>query len=1179
GVGTYQFTVELGGPNYVNNSFVINIEVLPVSSSHDDPILRQAEYGNTPIDNSTKPPYYQVYYGCDVDVEILYKNGITSNPITDADGMLIFNSNYYFDSNPADGIYRFNITFSTVGVGTYQFTVELGGPNYVNNSFVINVEVLACPTIIENISYTNAHGPLGYNPTENKYTAKIDSDITILLRFNNTKGNIGIEGATAKLINGSDMSEHFNTTVVGGFVTFYIYAADYTSGQIITYTINITKANYESSEITFKIEFVDIQTDAYIYIVNQTIGGNITPYGTPDMYDIFRGKNTTIIAYYNNTDDNEGISGANATLIINGKEYNTTTNSSGYAIWTVITYNMTVGIYDCQIQFSNTSCVEQNLIFKLNLTLIKSSGELKAIYQPDHVPWGVDNLTFSAGKYNAWMGYTISINVTYEDVTYGGFINDGLGTLWFGSNVYYHTSVLNGVYHFENIAVPTISGDYILQIEINKTHYENASFSFTISVNPLPTIINEDLIAHNISGTIKPLQKVGNDHIAYNYFNKIIVRLIYYDTNNSVIIGSSAISWMQIGLGPQIVGTWNASASAFYWIINTSDLSMGLNSILFHFSFTNYETKEVTYNISLQRLDVTPEFISISQFGNIIVENAGGYKVYASGSDYITVIYSFKENVYNYDAEGLPVLLTIDGTTISVSNSTNKTGDVVFSFLMTEVPASYTIDIVWGSGSTSFNIGLLNNNLTLILDYRQTQYSQLSVNDGHELNKTGMEFEYAYFENAINISVYFEDIYLSTPINNGIMNLTIINGKSYIDTTATNGFYSIVIPANDVNETKIQLLLNLNATYYYNQSIMFNISLKNKAEVKITLINPPVSVEPGSEIVLNIYVQYKFEDDSDWSNYSGCELSIIVDFGQGISQFTDSVTTNAQGLVSIIISIPNNAKQFIITINSAGDYNIQNGFAQNTLKIKEVTPPGIDWWIYILIVVIIGALSVTILRKRSSKPKEVVGKKAKKKKVPTEYPQELLPEEKEKVIAEEEGTEEKLPEETKAKKEPETKKKKKPKIITKAEVKEEIPKKEEIREKPIKESTEIIDTKETKETKDIKEMKEAKSPAKTKEESAKKKSAKKISKKKKLVVKTKGVTLEKPLEQQIEDVIIQILNEQKISKKLILRDKIAEILRSEKIDVTEEKILEIIDNLTENKKIGYDRSAKSWRVL
>ncbi|MHA1339778.1 MAG: hypothetical protein ACTSRZ_06620, partial [Promethearchaeota archaeon] len=117
----YQITeIAVNRTDYQNSSTTTSFDINPAPSTHDDPILRQAEYGNNPIDNSTKPPSYQVYYGCDVDVEILYKNGYTNNPITNAEGMLIFNSNYYFDSNPADGIYRFNVTFNTVGVGTYQ---------------------------------------------------------------------------------------------------------------------------------------------------------------------------------------------------------------------------------------------------------------------------------------------------------------------------------------------------------------------------------------------------------------------------------------------------------------------------------------------------------------------------------------------------------------------------------------------------------------------------------------------------------------------------------------------------------------------------------------------------------------------------------------------------------------------------------------------------------------------------------------------------------------------------------------------------------------------------------------------------------------------------------------------------------------------------------------------------
>jgi hypothetical protein len=304
-------------------------------------------------------------------------------------------------------------------------------------------------------------------------------------------------------------------------------------------------------------------------------------------------------------------------------------------------------------------------------------------------------------------------------------------------------------------------------------------------------------------------------------------------------------------------GIYNSGAQTFTWTISTTALSMATGLYYFDFNFVReyFEPKSATYNISLQRLDSTTSFTAIRQFGQSITPTLGKYIIYDSSSDSVTVILNFEDSLYNTKVNGLSVTLTVEGTSISVTNATNSAGDVWLTFLITELPGDYNIDISWAQSAT-INSGSQQDIIVITASYRDLIYHSLSANDGHALTLVDFEFQFAFIGNDIEIKVNVKDLQNNVAYNSATLNITLKGGNSYLDTAGTLGEYSIIIPHAIISQGINEFVMNINAQFLNNITVEFNISTILKAQVRFTLIEPPSIMGQDTEYTITLFVEY-----------------------------------------------------------------------------------------------------------------------------------------------------------------------------------------------------------------------------------------------------------------------------------------------------------------------------------
>ncbi|MHA1869434.1 MAG: tandem-95 repeat protein [Promethearchaeota archaeon] len=820
--------------NYESASIDFGIWLLNASTQLNVWAVYNGNWNST--NNAGTYDTYQVY-STFVYVRYLDLNHSTWINGTNGNATLVINGiHYYNTSGTADGYFMFEIAPGTLSNGLYSVQVYANHTNYYNAQNSFNLNYIDINTTIENVSYYNDLGDLQYNALTNTYTAKKGYNITIVVRYRDIIHSLGIGSADAVLDRPTPYSDLLNTTVSDGTVTFYLDESNYNEKETYLFTITINKSEYQTYQIQFNIYFVTWLTDADITRVNQTVGQNISYYGANRTYEILRSYNTTITAYYQNSENGSYIADASADLWFNGQNYHTTTNSSGYAVWVLPTYNMTPQIYSCYIDFSKDNHENAHIDFELYLKLIPTTGELKNIYQPDHAPWQYDNLTFADGAYQGYMSYNLSVNCTYYDTNHSQWINDATGVLIFKGVSYYVYSGVDGVYTWSDIPVFNETGLFQINITIYKTDYENVSFSFMLNISEIPTsALFDDLTQPDHTGYSSDtlVYKGAPDYyyVAYKEYG-VLIALTYYDLNNSVGINNANGSfWFNGHYYENLTG----SNGNYTWFIPSSDMDYGVFLINVTFKKEFYQTSYYAFNISIEKLPTNASFYDISQPDHNpntlpYLNASAGYKVYVHYNLVINMTYDDLNNSLHI-ADAQSAWLIINGINISSDYFSSATGIYGWTIPRENLTlGTYDIMVFFDKENyenASYNITITCYNLPTDAQFNNITQPAHAPWGSDMLPQNGSpSFDYqAYRGYDTQITITYFDLNNSVAIGSALFANLTFNGQVYIGMD-NSGVYTWTIPTNNASTGTYLIVVQFLKDDYELATYSFNLTVK-----------------------------------------------------------------------------------------------------------------------------------------------------------------------------------------------------------------------------------------------------------------------------------------------------------------------------------------------------------------
>ena len=309
--------------------------------------------------------------------------------------------------------------------------------------------------------------------------------------------------------------------------------------------------------------------------------------------------------------------------------------------------------------------------------------------------------------------------VLFDDFTYFVYIDGVESTSDSGTFSYVQARTRNeGDIDFTGY----LSGEYNITIDVSFDNYQNASFSFNITIEDLTTAISLSSITqpdHPLSSD--PLPADSGRYIAYSNYN-LTIESTFTDTINGLDVSGATTREFEY-LGNNY--TMNDVGDGTYtFILNTSLLVLGFSSFTVHFGLEDYISISDSYNIDVRNLTSSADLSFISQperNANNLTEVSPevGYTVYAlynlqlnisyidtnnsvpisgaSGSLYINSVFYGNFDGYNTNDQ---YIWTIDNGDLTLGTS-----NITITFFLKDFnPASVSFNITIEDLTTTISL-------------------------------------------------------------------------------------------------------------------------------------------------------------------------------------------------------------------------------------------------------------------------------------------------------------------------------------------------------------------------------------------------------------------------------------------------------------------------------------------
>ncbi|MFX1392465.1 MAG: hypothetical protein ACFFAH_02720 [Promethearchaeota archaeon] len=449
-----------------------------------------------------------------------------------------------------------NNTALTVGVYSLQINASDASGNVIIAYITVTVEDTTDPTWDQ--VPTDQNVELGQSFS---YDINATDLQTITYTVNNTT-NFAMNAATGELTN--------NTALTVGVYSLQINATD-ASGNVITIIINVT---------VFEIQAI-INTELII--------DRPADYSIFDSGDVF---NITVL--YNNTDADQGISGATIEVDVDGIIYAALVSYIGNGY-----YNITIdgsdpifngyGWFVIRINASKAGHWNQTEVLNIKILSLTTA----VLESP------IPSQTYDSD-------YILTVELTFNDTIKGTPINPadiqwkvGAGGSYSGTNVTYNGVTLRHEIELWMRASEFDGfGNFIVFIKLNKTNYYNKTIQFDFRIIGLTSYNILNLTQYNtiltLNNSIHEAYLFENITIYANFINLYPNQLINGALGNLTFNG---VNYYDYDLD---------NDGLYSWEINTSQLALGSYSFKISFNKPNYQniSSNIYFDINLQPAEI-----------------------------------------------------------------------------------------------------------------------------------------------------------------------------------------------------------------------------------------------------------------------------------------------------------------------------------------------------------------------------------------------------------------------------------------------------------------------------------------------------------------------------------------------------------------------------------------------
>ncbi|MFX1565221.1 MAG: hypothetical protein ACFFCH_04460 [Promethearchaeota archaeon] len=666
---------------------------ISVSFDNDTQCGMHAQYFTVAIETSAEKidpdPGISVLWGESVFVNVTWANNDTGDYISDASARIRYidrNLQTRYENMTANGQGAYELDFGTNLMSpdrSAEFYVELFHYGYEN---VTGTQLLYTINLVNDLSYTMIRPSQQTGP--NEYTAETTSGEGYIsqVKFydlyeqayvrNDTgawNGNVRVN-FTRYHWSGSD----WTYISVGSFtpnasdpIIFEKVDSQYSDPQIkyeVTMRIENAAWDYHQQNFTIIIRIVQIATD--LDVVRTTIsyppsGDGWTQYNNnTDAYEVrlYWNEDFNITVFYHFAENDTGISGVTAHLIIGTSKRTLTELSNGYYNYILNTTDVGLGITDLSVNASYPTFASQTIQIRMILEARKT--ELLKDYPGSLVDLPYDD--------------DFTITFTFSDVVSGSPspITDAVESiLGYSQGNFTVSNNGDGTYtitFWGNITETT----YYVTVLFSHTNYTTQSKYFEI--------------------TVRPIQTTGfglADSVSIPWGHNVTITLSYNDTDHSAIpIYGADLTYVSTN------GFFNSStdiAGIDYWLVSNPD---GSYTLILNTTRIGTGMQPFTLIISIAKdhYDTAEVYVSFQVRDNLTVLQRQSLNpgTTVPWGDNLVIIFTFS----NLDDGGSPVpgaLIDCDWDEFYWSCSYNNTLQAYVLIIQTtsRLEGSYTVTI------------------------------------------------------------------------------------------------------------------------------------------------------------------------------------------------------------------------------------------------------------------------------------------------------------------------------------------------------------------------------------------------------------------------------------------------------------------------------------------------------
>ncbi|WP_457558880.1 hypothetical protein [Candidatus Harpocratesius sp.] len=790
----------------------------------------------------------------------------------------------------ADKTYNITVDPTQYTIGYHEIPIHINKTKYMNYSISYGFYIVNNSQIYE---YTQA----------NSLTAIRGQNTTYTFNFNQTWQNTPITGATIT-----------ENTLEPGLVWSFSddgsgnYTIRINSSQVNvgTYTCDfrISKADYKTQNFQFDITIIQAQTS--IELINQT--NNIKRISDLNFTTYIRVKDT------DNNWNVAGITPSSLTVmnITSSESVWDTDEASDWRLWEVGN-----GIYGVNISLGSTGVnridygsysIRLNISYspnynwstlELSFHILGNSTSISLLEINDGSVPAYDGIPLSespANTYHILQNPTGSVEfglhfdlidndnsnseINTASVNYWAYLNS---TTALDTTSFFEYSLSN-LYHRGRLVLnSSLSvGTYEIKIIAGMYNYENASYTFTLVIEPVSTQAVLDSITQigNVNHTNPEYNAGNNTYFVYAQYD-LQLDFLYQDLNNSVNIQSA--SYAKLNYNSNNLSLTPTAGDIYRLTIQSSSLIIGSHIITVYFGKADYINASYSFNLTILQLPTDAG-------RNLALYQPDHNNSMLEGTPFI-VYRPFKlwVNSSYFDTNNSQ-FLTASYAVLNY-NGKNYTSNYFSSNLHGwEIPLS---DLITGVQTITLYFGLDNyKNASYSFDiecrYNPTNISFVEITQpdhqpGNMLPYNSTYYNYtAYSAYSITLNMSTYDTVNNTFLSSANVQLS-FNSQIYYPNFTLNDMFIWVLPVIDLDLGTFNITITFSKTYYFNNTYSFNISIYDLPTAvyghftisqpdhnSTTISNEPFLVYTAYSVVINC--SYYDTNNSDYISLANAQL-------------------------------------------------------------------------------------------------------------------------------------------------------------------------------------------------------------------------------------------------------------------------------------------------------------------